>query len=190
MSRHFSRQRSQLRWFGHVTRMPQERLVRQSWWLYPRESSPDVVQGLSGVILRPWLVPSCCGASGTIWDCWKPWGISSPHKAAAPATLPRGKAVVKKEWMFRIACNVETLTTKNKPLKWSLSSQTLIKMGILYKFFNKNQFCFVLGVGDLKLLLMLPFLRHMWQNILVQRVKKASSPGMPWSDWKMQGANV
>jgi len=29
--------------------------------------------------LRPCLVPSWCGASKTMWDCLKPWGVSSPR---------------------------------------------------------------------------------------------------------------
>jgi len=45
--------------------------------------------------LRPCLVPSWCGASKTIWDCCWSWGISSPPRAAAPATLLRGKAGMK-----------------------------------------------------------------------------------------------
>jgi len=33
--------------------------------------------------LRPCFVPSCCGASRTIWYCWKLWGISNPPRATA-----------------------------------------------------------------------------------------------------------
>ena len=36
--------------------------------------------------LRLGLVPSWCGARRTIWNCWKPWGIPSTPRAAAPAT--------------------------------------------------------------------------------------------------------
>ena len=51
-------------------------------------SSMDQV---ASVHLRPCLVPSLCGVSGTVASFWKPWGISSPPKAADPTTLPRGK---------------------------------------------------------------------------------------------------
>ena len=45
--------------------------------------------------LRPCLFPSCCGANRTIRKFLKPWGISSPPRAAVPVTLPRGKAGMK-----------------------------------------------------------------------------------------------
>jgi len=45
--------------------------------------------------LRPCLVPPWCGASRTIWDfCWSR-GILGPHRATAPATLPKRKPGVK-----------------------------------------------------------------------------------------------
>jgi len=40
-------ERSPLRWFGHVSRIPHERLARQVW-LSPRESGTEVVQGPGG----------------------------------------------------------------------------------------------------------------------------------------------
>jgi len=42
-------QRSQLLWFGHVSRITHERLARQVLLAKPRESGPEVVQGPSGV---------------------------------------------------------------------------------------------------------------------------------------------
>jgi len=88
--------RSQLRWLGHVSRMPQEKLARHALLAKPQESGPEFVQGLGGVItLRPCLVPSFCGASRTIWDCCWPWGIPSPPTAATPVTLPRGNVGMK-----------------------------------------------------------------------------------------------
>ena len=33
----------------------------------------------------------------TIRDCWKPWGVSIPCRAAAPTTVPRGNVGIK--WM-------------------------------------------------------------------------------------------
>ena len=67
----------------------------KSSWLNPWKSGSEVIQGL-GVVnivhLRPCFVSSWCGTRRTIWNyCWS-WGISSPPRAAVPATLPRGKA--------------------------------------------------------------------------------------------------
>jgi len=45
--------------------------------------------------LRLSLVPSWYGASRTIWNCWKWWGISSLHRAAA---VPRSSPDEKRVW--------------------------------------------------------------------------------------------
>jgi len=37
-------ERYQLRWFGHVSRILNEILARQAFWLSPRESGPEVFQ--------------------------------------------------------------------------------------------------------------------------------------------------
>jgi len=90
-------ERSQLSWFGHVTRMSQERLaIGKSCWLRPRKRRPEADQGqLACLHPRPCLVPPWCGASRTIRDCWKPWGISSPPKDAIPLNLLRVKVGMK-----------------------------------------------------------------------------------------------
>jgi len=57
--------------------------------VHPRECGPEVDQRPGGVVTSPaWLGTSWCGANLAIWICWK----SSPLRAAAPVTLPRGKA--------------------------------------------------------------------------------------------------
>jgi len=48
-------ERSQLRCFSHVSRMPHDRLTR-SCWLHPRESGPEVVQGPGGMTTFPILL--------------------------------------------------------------------------------------------------------------------------------------
>ena len=64
--------------------------------LHPRDSGPKCVQGPAGVTTSPTLLgTSWCGASRTIWDCCWSWDISGPPRAAAPATLPKGKAGTK-----------------------------------------------------------------------------------------------
>jgi len=64
-----------------------------------QKSTKDYVSWLH---LWPCLFPYWCGASRTIRDCWKAWDIASP-RAAAPATLLRGKAGMKmKEWIEMI----------------------------------------------------------------------------------------
>jgi len=49
-------ERSQLHWFGHVSRKSQQGLVRQVLWVKPRESDQEVVQGPGGVITSPTLL--------------------------------------------------------------------------------------------------------------------------------------
>jgi len=57
--------------------------------------------------LRPCLVPSWRGVSRTIWDCCWFWGVSSPPRAGAPATLPKGKpGTAMNEWVCRPASNL------------------------------------------------------------------------------------
>jgi len=95
-------ERSQLRWFGHVSRMSQKRLSMQVQLATltdkrPRGRPKDQVAWLH---LRICLVPSWCGVSGTSTESWTSWGISSPPGDAAPATLPRGNAATKmNEWV-------------------------------------------------------------------------------------------
>jgi len=65
---------SQLRWFGHVSRMSRERLAGQVRKLRPREKGPGAEEMgwlLQKSYLRPGLIPSFCEASATIRDCWK-----------------------------------------------------------------------------------------------------------------------
>ena len=57
-------------------------------------NSPCTVRRYMPHLVR-YLVPSWCGVSRTIEDCWKPWGISNPHRAAAPVNLLRDKAGMK-----------------------------------------------------------------------------------------------
>ena len=69
-----------------------------------QSSSKDQVAWLH---LWPCLVPSWCGDSRTVWNCCWSWGISSPSRAAAPATLPKGKAGTKmSEWICRPTWNL------------------------------------------------------------------------------------
>jgi len=49
-------ERSQLRWFGHVTRMSQEILARPVLLAEPTECGPEVVQGPGGVTTSPTLL--------------------------------------------------------------------------------------------------------------------------------------
>ena len=46
--------------------------------------SKDKVEWLH---LRPCLVPSWCGISRIIRDCWIPRGMSNPHRVVVPSTL-------------------------------------------------------------------------------------------------------
>ena len=70
--------RSQLRWFGYVSRMPHKRLARQVLLAKPRESGPEVVQALVWVTTSPtllgpvflWSLQNYC-----MWNCCWPWGI-------------------------------------------------------------------------------------------------------------------
>jgi len=70
-----------------------------------KRSSMDQVEWLN---LRPCLVPSQCEAGRTIWDCCWSWGRWGPSRAAAPATLPKGKAGTKmsNEWVCRPTFNL------------------------------------------------------------------------------------
>jgi len=101
--------RSQLCWFGHVSNVPGKNgeLSPSGYRLHPRERGPKFVQDqVAWLHLRPCLVPSWCGASRTIWDCCWLWGISGPPRAAAPASLPKGKAGTKtNKWMSVKAYN-------------------------------------------------------------------------------------
>ena len=84
-------ERSRLRWFDHLTRMLQERLTRRDLLSTPTAKRP---RGRPRTRCHPWphirpcLVPSRCGASKTIKDCWKPWGTSNPPRAAEPERRP------------------------------------------------------------------------------------------------------
>jgi len=90
-------ERSQLQCFGHVTRMPQEKIGEASPAGYTHGnathwSSKDQVVRLH---LRPCLVPSWWWARRTIKDCWKTWGILSPLRSASLSTLLIEEAGVK-----------------------------------------------------------------------------------------------
>ena len=88
--------RSQLRWFGHVSRMPHKRLARQVLLAQPRESDPEVVQGPGGVITSPTLL-------GPVFL----WSLQNYVKLMltvrySKATLPSGKAGMKMNEMNNI----------------------------------------------------------------------------------------
>ena len=57
--------------------------------------------------LRPYLSPPLCGACSITWNwCW-PWGIPSSPRAAAPATLSRGKVGMKMdEWIKFLSAKI------------------------------------------------------------------------------------
>jgi len=66
-------------------------------WTWSKFPGPCSVQWsskdqLAWLHLWSCLVPSSCGASGIIWNCCWPWGVSSLPRAAAPSTLSRSKA--------------------------------------------------------------------------------------------------
>jgi len=85
----FRIKRFQLCWFGHVSRMPHERLTRQVLLAKPTGKHPRGRQRTrcSDCISDLCLVPSWCGASKITWNyCW-PWGTPSPPGAATPTTL-------------------------------------------------------------------------------------------------------
>ena len=89
-------ERSQLRWVGHATKILQVGLARQVRYSYTYDKAVQwpTKDQMVWFHLRPCLVPSWNGASGTNSGCWKLWVISSPARAVDPATLPRGKASV------------------------------------------------------------------------------------------------
>jgi len=98
--------RSQLRWFGHVSRMSHEISARRVLLATPTGKRPSgplrVDQGSRGMTASPTLLgPVLVWSSGAIWDCTNPWDIWSPPRATAPAKLPRGKEGTKmNEWMM------------------------------------------------------------------------------------------
>jgi len=72
--------------------------MSSSGWVRTSKWSPftTLVQASSGVTISPTLLgPVLVWSSKNIIDCCWPWGISSPPRAAVPATLPRGKASLK-----------------------------------------------------------------------------------------------
>jgi len=79
------------------------------FWLNPRESRPEVVQGQGGVRLhlRPCLVPSSCGASRITWNCCWPWGISSPPGTVALRSSPEEKRAWKRINQYFYHCNAK-----------------------------------------------------------------------------------
>ena len=79
------KERSQLGWLGHVSKMSQELLARQ----VPLAQSSSTYQ-VSWLHLRPSLVPSSCVPSRTSWNCLKPQGIWQSPRAAVPTILSRG----------------------------------------------------------------------------------------------------
>ena len=98
-------ERSQLRWCNHVSIMSQERFARQVYWPNPRESGPEVDQGdqVLWIHLRPWLVPSCCGARKTIWDYSK----HEAFRVLLGLITPRPSPEEKRSWKWVIAvCGV------------------------------------------------------------------------------------
>ena len=80
-------ERSQLRWFGHVPVMSQERLARQVLLvIQPRESGPEVVQGPD---------------SRTIRDCCWPWSIRDLLEM-----LPPPRSFPEKKWKRKVEITV------------------------------------------------------------------------------------
>jgi len=76
-------ERSQLRWFGHLSRMPQERLVRQVLAKPQKSSHGSPKDQVEWLLFRPSLITSWCWVSRTIWDCCWSWDILCLHMAAA-----------------------------------------------------------------------------------------------------------
>jgi len=58
--------RFQMRWFGHVPRLPRRDWRGKSCWLHPREGCPEVVQGPGGVTTSPTLLGAVL-----VWSQWK-----------------------------------------------------------------------------------------------------------------------
>ena len=79
-------------------------------------NSPCTVRRYMPHLVR-YLVPSWCGVSRTIEDCWKPWGISNPHRAAAPVNLLRDKAGMKTNERMNNETNLVTLSRGKTGMK-------------------------------------------------------------------------
>jgi len=77
--------------------MSQESLTKQrpAEYTHGKATLRSFKDHVMWLYLRPYVVTSWCGASRTIWDCWKQLVISISPSAAAPATLPRGIADMK-----------------------------------------------------------------------------------------------
>jgi len=94
---HFSSEKRDLNYVGFaMSRMSQERLVRKSFLLHPWESGPEVDQRPGGVTTSPILLgPVLVWSQQNYLRLLKTRDISSPRRAATPATLPREKAGIK-----------------------------------------------------------------------------------------------
>jgi len=106
-------ERSQLPWFGHVSRRPRKILARQVLLANPRESDPqEFVQGPSKVEwlhLRPCLVPPGVEPA-ELSEMAVDRELLSLPRTDAPVTLPRGKACMKmnEKWNTCVPRKLET----------------------------------------------------------------------------------
>jgi len=81
-------ERSQLRWFGHVSRMSHEKLARQVLLAEPKWKRPGGCprsRWSNNIFDFAWSRLCVEPRSRITWNCWWPWGISSPPGAAIPA---------------------------------------------------------------------------------------------------------
>jgi len=113
-------EKSQLRWFDHVTRTSQERSARQVLLAYTHGKASQRLTKDQMAWLHLWrcLVPPWCGASRTIRNCWKSWGISSLIRSTAPASPCEEKRAWKwrNEWMLLQPPQKDVQNSTNKPL--------------------------------------------------------------------------
>jgi len=105
-SSHFSESRnpSYVSWATCPKCLRKERWISPSGYsLHPTHGKAAQNSSMNQVAwlhLQTCLVPSWCGARGTIWDCCWSWGISSPPIAAVSASVSNGKESTKmSEWM-------------------------------------------------------------------------------------------
>ena len=95
-------ERSQLRWLGHVSRMPKESLARQILLATSTGKQPRVRQNISWsdyISNIVWSSLHACRARRTIGNCSWPWGISSsPGAAVRVAILTRNAVMKMNKW--------------------------------------------------------------------------------------------
>jgi len=96
-------ERSQLRWFSHVSRMPHKRLAGHVL-LAQKVKQPTSRDHMDWLPLRPCLVLSLCGASRIIWKIIEKmiltlWGFES-SKGCFPCNPLESKAKHETKWMI------------------------------------------------------------------------------------------